>query len=38
MEGVIDEFDELIHSLPLEKMNMVKLLKHRAVTIMLFWG
>ena len=33
MEGVIDEFDELIHSLPLEKMNMVKLLKHRAVSI-----
>lgn len=33
MEGVIDEFDELIHSLPLEKMNMVRLSKHRAVSI-----
>lgn len=33
MEGVIDEFDELIHTLPTEKMGMVKLLKHKATSI-----
>ena len=33
MEGVIAEFDELIHSLPTEQMNMVKHLKHRVTSI-----
>lgn len=33
MEGVIDEFDDLVHTLPTEKMGMVKLLKHKAISI-----
>ena len=33
IEGVIGEFAELIHTLPTEKMDMVKLLKHRASSI-----
>lgn len=33
MEGVVDEFDDIIHSLPIEKMDMVKLLKHKATLI-----
>ncbi len=33
MEGVVDEFDDIIHSLPIEKMDMVKLLKHKVTSI-----
>lgn len=33
MEGVVDKFDDIIHSLPTEKMDMVKLLKHKATSI-----
>ena len=33
MEGVIDELDNLIHSLSTGKVDMVKLLKHKATLI-----
>jgi NADH oxidase (H2O2-forming) len=33
MEGVVDKFDNIIHSLPIEKMDMVKLLKHKVTSI-----
>ena len=33
MEGVVDEFDDIVHSLPIEKMDMVKLLKHKVTSI-----
>jgi NADH oxidase (H2O2-forming) len=33
MEGIISDFDELIHSMPTEKMDMVKLPYHKAISI-----
>ncbi|MBN2488336.1 MAG: FAD-dependent oxidoreductase [Methanosarcinaceae archaeon] len=33
MEGIVGDFEELKHSLPIEKMNMVKLLNHKVTSI-----